>query len=110
MLDSGEQPLIVMAGPNYLYGKQQLPLISHLKCDTRNCGRNGVAEYKTKLLNKLSNSNLLPGKIGEMTKNEETNFVHKFKNNFILGNNDLVHSIFLINLSSTIYIFFEHFG
>ena len=29
-----------------------------------------------------------------MTKNEETIFNHNFKDNFIQGNKDLVHSIF----------------
>ena len=41
----------------------------------------------------MSNNNLLPGKTGGMTKNEETNFVYKLENDFKPEKTDLVHSI-----------------
>ena len=49
----------------------------------------------SKLLNIMSISRLLPENIGLMSKNEEYSFVHKFKDNFICGNYELVQNIFL---------------
>ena len=48
----------------------------------------------SKLLNILSINKLLPEEIGLMSKNEEYSFVHKFKDNFICGNYELVQNIF----------------
>ena len=47
------------------------------------------------LLNIMSINKLLPENIGLMSKNEEYSFVHKFKDNFICGNYELVQNIFL---------------
>ena len=63
-------------------------------CCKNNIKANSLTNRGSKLLNLLSEKNLLPQNIEKMTKNEVIIFIHNFRDSFILGNCDLPKYIF----------------